>query len=67
LENETRWGSTFLMLEQIVKAEIKGLLNETMDENPCPVQINVIKNYLSILKHAYFFNVGLQRQSATIA
>ncbi len=55
------------MLEQIVKAEIKGLLNETMDENPCPVQINVIKNYLSILKHAYFFNVGLQRQSATIA
>ena len=67
LENETRWGSTFLMLEQIVKAEKKGLLEIIKDEHPCPVPLPTIKNHLSILKHAYFFNIGLQRHSATIA
>ena len=67
LDNETRWGSSFLMLEQIVKADKRGLLNEILVEYPCPVPLAVIKNYLAILKHAYFFNVGLKRQSATIA
>jgi hypothetical protein len=67
LDNETRWGSTFLMLEQIVKADNRNLLDEIKDQYPCPVSLAVIKNYLSILKHAYFFNIGLQRQSATIA
>ena len=55
------------MLEQIVKAEKRNLLDEIKDQYPCPVSLAVIKNYLSILKHAYFFNIGLQRQSATIA
>ncbi len=60
LDNETRWGSSFLKLEQIVKAKKRGLLNEILIKSPCPVP-------LAILKHAYFFHVGLQRQSATIA
>ena len=67
LDNDTRWGSTFLMLEQIVKAHKQQLLDEIKYECPCPVSLTLIKNYLSILKHAYFFNIGLQRQSATIA
>ena len=54
LENETRWGSTFLMLEQIVKADKRGLIDLTQNECPCPVSIRVIKNYLFILNHAYF-------------
>lgn len=57
----------FLMLELIVKADNRNLLDEIKDQYPCPVSLAVIKNYLSILKHAYFFNIGLQRQSATIA
>ena len=67
LDNDTRWGSTFLMLEQIVKAEQKNLLDEIKDECPCPISLAVIKNYLAILKPAYFFNIGLQRQSTSIA
>ena len=55
LDNETRWGSSFLMLEQIVKADKRELLNEILIESPCPVPLAVIKNYLAILKHAYFF------------
>jgi hypothetical protein len=55
------------MLEQIVKADNRNLLDEIKDQYPCPVSLAVIKNYLSILKYAYFFNIGLQRQSATIA
>ncbi len=67
LENDTRWGSTFLMLEQIVKADKRGLLDEIKDDYPCPLSLHIIQNYLCILSHAYFFNIGLQRQSATIA
>jgi hypothetical protein len=55
------------MLEQIVKADKGGLFNEILIESLCPVPLEVIKNYLAILKNAYFFNVGLQRQSASIA
>jgi len=37
LDNETRWGSTFLMLEQIVKADNRNLLDEIKDQYSCPV------------------------------
>jgi hypothetical protein len=55
------------MLEQIIKAENKGLLEEIKAECPCPVSLAMIKNYVAILIPAYLFNIGLQRQSATIA
>ena len=42
LENETRWGSTFLMLEQIIKAEKRGLLDEIRNKNPCPLSLPII-------------------------
>jgi hypothetical protein len=67
LDNETRWGSTFLMLEQVVKAENRGLMDEVKIDCPCPVSLTLIKNYVAILIPAYLFNIGLQRQSATIA
>ena len=67
LENETRWGSTFLMLEQIIKAHKRGILDSIMKEHPCPVSMPVITEYLLILNHAYFFNIGLQRESCSIA
>ena len=47
-----------------MKAVKRNLLAELKDQ--CPVSLVVIKNYLSILKHAYFFNIGLQRQSVRI-
>jgi hypothetical protein len=55
------------MLEQIIKAENKGLLEEIKAECPCPVSLATIKNYVSILIPAYLFKIGLQRQSAIIA
>ena len=67
LDNETRWGSTFLMLEQIIKAEKRGLLDEIKEQCPCPVSLTLIQNYVAILIPAYLFNFSLQRQSATIA
>ena len=36
-EVEDNEDSTFLMLEQIIKAEKLGLLNEIKEECPCPV------------------------------
>jgi hypothetical protein len=47
------------MLEQIIKAENKGLLEEIKAECPCPVSLATIKNYVSILIPAYLFNIGL--------
>ena len=41
---------------------------ENIEENDrCPVLLKIVKNYVSIFLPAYLFNVGLQRQSATIA
>ncbi len=56
LENETRWGSTFLMLEQIVKADKRGLLEEIKNETPCPLSLPIIKNYL-ILSAMHTFSI----------
>ena len=63
LENLTRWGSTFLMLERVQKAFNKGLF----DNHTLPVSINVINNYLKILKHPYLFSTSLQRDTCTIS
>ncbi len=46
LDNETRWDSTFLMLEQIVKAEKINLFDEIKDQYSCLVSLAVIKNFL---------------------
>ena len=63
LENITRWGSTFLMFEKLQKAHKKGLLENLK----LPVSMNVINNYLIILKHPYLLNISLQRNTCTIS
>jgi hypothetical protein len=55
------------MLEQIIKAEKRGLLDEIKEHCSFPVSLILILNYVAILVPAYLFNIGLQRQSATIA
>ena len=63
LENLTRWGSTFLMLERIYKAYKKGLFSNIK----LPVSIKIINTYLNILKHPYLFNTSLQRNTCSIS
>jgi len=67
LENSTRWGSTFLMLERLKKAYTKGLFDSLEPANKLPVSIEVINSYLKILKPAYLVNIYLQRNSSCIA
>jgi hypothetical protein len=66
LENTTRWGSTFLMLERLKKAHQKGIFNNIDVTNKLPVSIEFINSYLKILKSAYLVNVYFQRDSSTI-
>jgi hypothetical protein len=51
LDNETRWGSSFLMLEQIVKADKRGLLNE--------IPMNLY-SYYRILKYSLIHSRNLK-------
>jgi hypothetical protein len=67
LENSTRWGSTFLMLERLKKANKKGVFDNFEVSNKLPVSIDFINSYLKILKSAYLVNVYFQRDSSTIA
>lgn len=67
LENSTRWGSTFLMLERLKKAHKKGVFDNIDMSNKLPVSIEFINSYLKILKSAYLVNVYFQRDSSTIA
>lgn len=63
LENKTRWGSAFLVLEAIKKASERGALKTIK----LPVSINTIENYLKILRPAYLVNIGFQSSVSSIA
>jgi hypothetical protein len=65
LDNVTRWGSTFLMLERLQKAHNKGLFNNKTVE--LPLSIDVIKSYLRVLKEPYLLNISLQRDTCSIS
>ena len=67
LENVTRWGSAFLMLEAIKKAYSLDLFDSLNIDLKCPVAISVIKDYLNVLKPTYILNINLQRNSTSIA
>ena len=49
LENITRWGSTFLMLERLKKAHKKGLFETLDSSSKLPVSIDVFNG-------SYFFD-----------
>lgn len=63
LENATRWGSAFLVLETIRKAHEKNAFEAS---EQLPVPIKVIDVYLRILKPAYLVNVSLQSSNSNI-
>jgi hypothetical protein len=62
-DNNTRWFSSFLMLETFLKAYQKNVFNE---ENPCPIDKNTIEIYLQILNPLHTFNLLTQRTYWTI-
>jgi hypothetical protein len=46
------------MLEQIIKAEKRGLLDKIKEQCPCPVSLTLIQNFVAILISAYLFNIA---------
>ena len=63
LENKTRWGVVFLVLEALKKAYDKGAFTDA--ESPIPIEL--VSIYLEILKPAYIFNLTLQSHQSSIA
>lgn len=63
LENATRWGSAFLVLETIKKANEKNAFEAS---EQLPVSIKIIDIYLKILKPAYLVNVSFQSSDSNI-
>lgn len=68
LENDTRWGSAFLLLEIIKKAFDKKAFDESIDPAlSLPVDINTINMYIKILKPAYLLKITFQSNKTSIA
>lgn len=65
LENDTRWGSAFLLLEVIIKANENNLF-ENNSETKLPVSITRIVAYYKILKSLYLTNINFQSNKSTI-
>ena len=65
LENATRWGSAYLLLELIKKANDRGVFEKA--DISLPVSIGLIEKYLVILKPLYILNIGFQSNRSTIA
>jgi hypothetical protein len=65
LENDTRWGSAFLALELLKKANELNLLGSCSETIP-PVSINTIQMYYDILKHLYLTNIQFQSNKSTL-
>lgn len=65
IENNTRWGSAFLVLEMIKKAYDRNAFihDETLE---LPVHIDIIEMYLMILLPSYKFNISFQSNRSTI-
>lgn len=55
------------MLETIKKAHDLQLFDQLETNLTCPVAISIIKEYLTVLKPAYIFNLNLQRNTSSIA
>ena len=64
IENDTRWASSFLLLEAFQRAYIR---NAFPAEKPCPVPLKTIEMYMQILMPAFKFSLLMQRTTSTIA
>ena len=67
LENSTRWGSAFLVLEMVYKAYKRKAFENPNEELRLPVSIKTIIMYLKILKPAYSLNINFQSDRSSIA
>ena len=65
LENNTRWGSAFLLLEVIIKAD-ENKLFENNSETKLPISITRNIAYYNILKSLYLTNINFQSNKSTI-
>ena len=64
IENDTRWSSSFLMLEAFQKAYLRNALPV---DKPCPISLKTIECYMQILSPAFKFSLLMQKTSSTIA
>ena len=63
LENPTRWGSAFLVLESVKRAYDRGAFAGGLS---CPIPLATIENYIKVLKPAYELSTTLQLDLSSI-
>ena len=63
LENPTRWGSAFLVLESVKRAYDRGAFASGLS---CPIPLDKIEVYIKVLKPAYELSTTLQLNSSSI-
>jgi hypothetical protein len=63
LENPTRWGSAFLVLESVKRAYDRGAF---AGELSCPIPLAKIEAYIKVLRPAYELSTTLQLDSSSI-
>jgi hypothetical protein len=66
IENETRWGSAFLVLEVIKKANDRGAFLNLDAQEISTSFFSLIEMYLLILKPAYALNICFQSNKTSI-
>jgi len=66
IENETRWGSAFLVLEVIKKANDRGAFLNLNAQEISSSFFSLIEMYLLILKPAYALNICFQSNKTSI-
>lgn len=68
LENSTRWGSVYVLLEGILKAFKRGAFDKNIDPSlELPISITLIKEYLAAFRPAYDININFQSTVAIIS
>jgi hypothetical protein len=65
IENNTRWGSAFIILEVYKKAFERGIF-ENIEDCTLPFHISVIDLILLILKPIYIMSINFQSMRSTI-
>jgi len=67
LESKTRWSAVYLLLLSVKKAYEKNAFDNSDHEKRCPVDLELIETYISILKPIYVLNCSFQSSHSTIA
>jgi hypothetical protein len=67
LECKSRWSAVYLLLLSVKKAYEKNAFDNNNPDKMCPVPLETIEKYLSILKPLYVLNCSFQSSHSTIA